>query len=155
MIENILKELPLKSKSVYLIFNMPYLLVHVDSSPGPSSFLPSAPLPSLSLPCPQKDFHLSQLSHFQTWLAVPHSPLDSSFFLHFPILTLTLPPRPSPLFRVLGIQGSGPHKGATHATVPWVCFWLSGSGVQTQLTSPLPGHTALTCPRYHVRSVIF
>lgn len=134
MTENILKDLLLKSKSVYLIFNMTYLLAHVDSSPGPSSFLPSALLPSLSLPCPPRIF--ISPSHFQTWLAVPHSPLDSSFFLHFPILTLTLPPRLSPLFRSWAFWGHACHcpMGLLLALRHW------GTN---PAPSPLPSHTAL------------
>lgn len=106
-----------------------------------SFFIPtfSTPAKSLLILLP-KDFHLSQLSHFQAWLAVQHSPLDSPFSIHFPNINS----------RHLGAR-TAPGPLTIHVNVPWVCFWLSGSRVHIQLPSPLPGHTAFTCPRHCVK----
>lgn len=104
------------------VFLKPYPLAHVNSSPRPSSFLPSMPFPSLSSPPLPKAFRLSWLSHFQAWLAVPRSPPWLPSFLpsfvpqHAVILTHALTMGLSLLFTVYNILGPGPRQGPVCAT---------------------------------------
>lgn len=153
----------LKSKSVYLIFKISgpsrtnfFACFPQAISSGPcwfkswSFFIPTFSTPAKSL-CTllPKDFNLCQLSHFQAWLAVPYSPLDSPFFLHSPVLTLTLPPG------LLLCSQSRAFWGLDCARIPRTSQTHGfASGSQALGYKPSLPFQALTCPRHHVRSVI-
>lgn len=168
MTENILEELLLKSECLLNIQDLwafqNKLLCLFSSShilwpmliQAWSFFIPTFSTPAKSrLILLPKDFYLSQLSHFQAWLAVPHSPLDSPFFLHSPNINSHSPTTSASLVHSLRHFGA---RTTTLGSHPCQCpmgllLTLRHWGTNPAFLSS-SRHTPFTCPRHHVRSVI-